>query len=106
MLALMLLGGSATAQEPPQTKKSDRVSHLGFLSEPQVISARFRGTLMYVSTLRGLSIYDVKDPRKPVKLGSLDLPHFENEDIDVGNGIALISNDPAESPGRLYVIDV
>ena len=107
LLALLALtcAAPAAAQEPPNTKK-ERVEHVGFLAEPQVISTRFRDGLMYVSTLRGLSIYDIKNPAKPAKLGELRLPHFENEDIDVGDGIALISNDPSEGAGRLYVIDV
>ncbi|CAA9529586.1 MAG: hypothetical protein AVDCRST_MAG85-3550, partial [uncultured Solirubrobacteraceae bacterium] len=104
-LAALTAAAPAGAQEPPNTKK-ERVQHVGFLSEPQVISTRFKGTLMYVSTLRGLAIYDIKDPVKPVRIGQLQLPHFENEDIDVGGGIALISNDPSEGAGRLHVIDV
>lgn len=90
----------------PPGKTSDRVSYVGFLPEPGVISARFKDGLMYVSTVRGLAIYDVKDAAAPKKVGELALPNFENEDIDVGNGIALISNDPSEGLGRLHVIDV
>ena len=102
-----LLGAApAAAQEPPNTKKSDRVTYLRSLDEPQTISARFRGGLMYLSTMRGLSIYDVSKPAEPTRLSFLALPNFENEDIDVGNGIALISNDPSEGQGLLHVIDV
>jgi Domain of unknown function DUF11/LVIVD repeat len=106
---LVLLPGVADAAEPPAAK-SDNVSYVTTLDEPATVSARFqqRGarTLMFLSTLRGLSIYDVSDPEAPEKLGALDLPHFENEDVDVRGNFALISNDPSEGAGRLYVIDV
>jgi hypothetical protein len=45
-------------------------------------------------------------PRNPTELGLLPLPHFENEDVDLGGDILLISNDAAESTGILYVIDI
>ncbi|MDQ3741502.1 MAG: hypothetical protein M3389_11240, partial [Actinomycetota bacterium] len=96
---------TATAQEPP-AKKSETVSFLGMLPEPGVISARFRDGLMYVSSESGLSIYDVKVPERPQEIGRLPLPNFENEDIDLGRNIALISNDPSEGAGLLHVIDI
>ena len=61
---------------------------------------------MYLSTSRGLSIYDVKNPEKPERLSTLPLPHFENEDVETNGEILLISNDPSEGAGVLYVIDV
>ena len=39
-------------------------------------------------------------------VGALPLPHFENEDVDLGGDILLISNDPSEGVGVLYVIDI
>lgn len=44
-------------------------------------------TLMYVSGVPGLSIYDVSDPAAPLVLGHLPLPNWENEDISIsGDG--------------------
>ena len=75
-----------------------------------MVSARFSAdaTKMYVSTLRGLSVYDVTKPEAPARLGFLPLPHFENEDVDlsVGKNFVLISNDPSEGKGVLYVVSV
>ena len=61
---------------------------------------------MYVSTWKGLLIYDISLPEHPQRLGFLPLPHFENEDVDVGNDGVIISNDPSEGIGVIYVIDV
>ena len=101
------LAAEAAAQEPPG-RKSANVTWKASLPEPQVISARFDGTKMYVSTLKGLAVYDVANPAAPTRIGFLPLPHFENEDVDmsVGEDFVLISNDPAEGKGVLYVIDV
>jgi hypothetical protein len=105
VLLALAAAAPAAAQEPP-AKKSAEVSFLGMLPEPGVISARFRDGHMYVSSESGLSIYDVRTPERPVQVGRLGLPNFENEDIDLGRNVALISNDPSEGAGLLHVIDI
>ena len=104
LLALVAVSPAA-GQEPP-AKKSPEVSYLGTLPEPGVISARFRDGLMYVSAESGLAIYDVRTAERPQEIGRLELPNFENEDIDLGRNIALISNDPSAGAGLLHVIDI
>jgi hypothetical protein len=107
LVAAVLLAAPAHALPvAPPAVKSDNVTWLGSLDEPNVISARFRDGIMYVSTLRGISTYDVSDPATPRRLGSLPLPHFENEDVDVGGDVLLVSNDPSEGKGRLYVVSI
>ncbi len=107
LLVLGLWAPAAPAQEAePPADKSDNVTWKGTLAEPKVISARFKDGLMYVSTLRGLVVYDIADPEAPEKVGELALPHFENEDVDLAGDILLISNDPSEGQGILYVIDI
>lgn len=90
--------------------KSDNVRLLGKHPEATgAIGARFSpdGDTMYVTAATGLFIYDVSVAQKPKLLSHLTLPHFENEDVDVGPGIVVISNDPSFSTvGALYVIDV
>jgi hypothetical protein len=110
-LALLAPTGLSGAQadpieDPTDLLVSDNISIHGTLPEPAAIGARFRDGLMYLTTLGGLSIYDVSNPATPTKLGGLPLPHFENEDVDLGDDILLISNDAAESRGVLYVIDI
>jgi hypothetical protein len=99
-------GSGVEVTDPTGVIGSANMALFETLPEPQVISARFLGNVMYVSTMRGLSTYDVSDALKPVLLGRLALPHFENEDVDLGRGILLISNDAAESKGILYVVDI
>ncbi len=85
---------------------SPGVSLVGSIPERGVISARAVGQHLYVSSLGGVSIYDISDPRAPVRVGRLDLPNAQNEDVDVGSGILLVSDDPFGGRGVLHVIDV
>jgi LVIVD repeat len=85
---------------------SSNVEPLATLPVPHPIGARFRDGFMYVTTTEGLTVYDVTKPELPVPVGALPLPHFENEDVDLGGDILLISNDPSEGVGVLYVIDI
>jgi uncharacterized repeat protein (TIGR01451 family) len=106
--ALSTLAAPAAAAPPVAPIASKNVSYLRTLDETNAVSIRFNGNLMYLSTLRGLAIYDVARPDVPRRLGFLNLPHFQNEDVDmsVGGRFVLISNDPSEGAGRLYLIDV
>ncbi len=70
------------------------------------IGARFRDNYMFVTGTEGLTVYDISDPVLPKLAGALPLPHFENEDVDLGGNTLLISNDPSEGVGILYVIDI
>jgi len=70
------------------------------------IGGRFRDDFMYITSTEGLTIWDVSKPEQPVLTGALPLPHFENEDVDLGGDTLLISNDPSEGVGILYVIDI
>jgi hypothetical protein len=117
-LALLMLAISlavpavANAQAPPdivggqKPLMSNNVEPLLTLPVPHPIGARFRDGFMYVTTTEGLTVYDISDPELPVPVGALPLPHFENEDVDLGGNILLVSNDPSEGVGVLYVIDI
>ena len=85
---------------------SNNVEPLATLPIPHPIGARFRDNFMYVTTTEGLTVYDVSNPELPLPVGALALPHFENEDVDLGGDILLISNDPSEGVGVLYIIDI
>jgi hypothetical protein len=94
--------------------KSANVTELGTLPEAVgAIGARFSpdGNTMYVTSATGLGIYDVSRPEEPQRLSRLPLPHFENEDVDVGHiggrDYVIITNDPSfTGVGVIYVIDV
>lgn len=101
--------GVAAAPAAAAPFHSDNVSLVTKLPEAiGAASARFSedGKTMYVSTWKGLLIYDVTKPEDPQRLGFLPLPHFENEDVDAGRGVVIITNDPSEGLGVIYVIDV
>jgi LVIVD repeat-containing protein len=106
--AALLPAGTSLAQvsDPSGLVKSDNVSLLGTIPNPGVIGARFQGDVMFVTSVTGLTTYDISNPASPAPLGALPLPHFENEDVDLGGDILLISNDAAESTGILYVVDI
>jgi hypothetical protein len=109
MAGTVLAGPTAIAQEvtdPTGIIASDNVSLVTSLPNPGVIGARFRGNHMFATSLTGLTVYDISDPAAPAQVAVLPLPHFENEDVDLGGDILLISNDAAESTGILYVIDI
>src|SRR3954466_9776499 len=69
-------------------------------------SARLLGQHLYVSTWKGLSIFDISKADDPQRVGFLPLPHFENEDVDAAGDVVIISHDPSEGLGVIYVIDV
>ncbi len=106
--ALAALAVAAPASAAPL--RSDNVTLLTKLPDSAgAIGARFSadGATMYVTSATGLQIYDVSQPAAPRKLSQLPLPHFENEDVDVGRDTVVITNDPSFSNvGIIYLIDV
>jgi hypothetical protein len=106
-LAAPVIGDTGlSVTDPSGIIASPNVEVVGELPNPGAIGARFRDGVMYVTTSTGLTVYDIADPAAPAEVGRLPLPHFENEDVDLGGDILLISNDAAESTGVLYVIDI
>ena len=106
LLGLALVTGLLPAAPAHALDVSPGVSHLRTLPERGIVSARAVGNLLYVSGLTGVSIYDTTEPRAPARIGRLELPNAQNEDVDVGNGIMLISDDPFGGRGILHVVDV
>jgi hypothetical protein len=111
VLAGLLIAPSAQAAA---VFKSADVSELGTLPEAVgAIGARFSpdGKTIYVTSATGLGIYDVSQPEAPQRLSRLPLPHFENEDVDVGHiggrDYVIITNDPSfTGVGVIYIVDV
>jgi hypothetical protein len=56
----------------------------------------------------GMQVFDTSDPAHPEQIGSLPLPHQQNEDISVSAArkVAIVSQDWLGLPGRLYVVDM
>jgi len=105
-LLLVFLAALPVAPAAASTDRSRGIRLEGTIRERGVISARPAGNLLYVSSLTGVSIFDIADPRAPVRVGRLDLPNAQNEDVDVGSGLMLVSDDPFGGRGILHVIDV
>jgi hypothetical protein len=85
---------------------SGNVTPLATLPVGKPVGARFRDNYMFVTGTDGVTAYDVSDPALPKPQAFLPLPHFENEDVDLGGNVLLVSNDPSEGVGVLYVIDI
>jgi len=103
-LVLASLAFVASAQAAPETSPGVRL--IASIPERGVVSARAVGHHLYVSSLTGVSVFDIAQPQAPVRVGRLDLPNAQNEDVDVGSGILLVSDDPYGGRGVLHVIDI
>ena len=101
---LAALAVAAPAQAAPETSPGVRL--ITSIPERGVVSARAVGKYLYVSSLTGVSVFDISQPQAPVRVGRLDLPNAQNEDVDVGSGILLVSDDPYGGRGVLHVIDI
>jgi len=68
--------------------------------------------LLFVNGSKGLTIYDIEDPALPIPMGTLVLPHSQNEDVQVSEDgtRAIIAADgglPAPNPATegLHIVD-
>lgn len=85
-LLAAVIAVSPVGAVPPPVVASANLDLVGALPEAGVISAAFLTTkpVMVVSTVKGLSTWDVRDPRLPKPLGFLPLPHAQNEAVSIG----------------------
>jgi hypothetical protein len=76
----------ATPVETIDVYASANVEWVVSIPDAGAISAEFSTTSphLYVSTLHGITVYDVSDPHLPVPAGVLPIPIWENEGIDLG----------------------
>jgi hypothetical protein len=102
VLALAVFAAPASAA----VETSPGVRLVGQIPERGIVSARAVGNLLYVSSLGGVTIFDISNPQAPARLGRVDLPNAQNEDVDAGSGILLVSDDPFGGRGILHIIDV
>jgi hypothetical protein len=105
VVAALAVAAPAGAQEP-RAVRSANVTWLGNLPERDPISIAIHGSSMFVSTLRGIAIYDVSRPEAPARLSFLPLQVWQNEDVSTNGEILLVSRDAGLGLARLHVIDV
>jgi LVIVD repeat len=107
-LVLAALAAAAVFAAPASAavETSPGVRLVSSIPERGIVSGRAVGNLLYVSSLGGVTIFDISNPQAPARVGRLDLPNAQNEDVDVGSGILLVSDDPFVGRGILHIIDV
>jgi hypothetical protein len=80
------------------------------------VSAKVRDVdgerLLFVSGVKGLTIYDIDDPARPDPVGHLPLPHSQNEDVQVsedGTRVIIAADGGLPAPNQvtrgLHIID-
>jgi hypothetical protein len=106
MLAPATASGATRVTSSTRPLISDNITPVFTVPGVHPIGARIRGNDMFVTGPEGLTVFDITDPEHPIPEGALPLPHFENEDVDLGGNTLLISNDPSEGVGVVYVIDI
>jgi hypothetical protein len=85
-LAFGLSPAGAFVTVQPSVFASANVTPAGAAPSISAISTQFASDapIMYVSTLRGIDIYDISDPRLPVPLSTLPMAFFQNEAMTLG----------------------
>ena len=89
--------GAPLGPTPPAGAISKNVEFLANIPQAKsAISLNFIGDTMFVSSVDGLSSYDVSDPANPKLLGVLPYYLWENEDVDVdaARHLLFVSRDP------------
>ncbi|HEX6713189.1 MAG TPA: hypothetical protein VF066_07380 [Thermoleophilaceae bacterium] len=68
----------------------------------------FKDHYAFVSGWTGVQVLDIANPASPQEVGRLNLPHFENEDVDLcGNTLIVVNDRAAKDLGAiLYVVDI
>ena len=124
--AAMAVGMLPAAAVPTPVIASDNVELLAQIPDLSAISTEFATDkpLMYVNSMSGISVYDISNPALPLLKSHLQLPHFENEGMTLGEraggakflliGIDALAVAPAASRPffvgtglhHLYLVDV
>ncbi|HEX2051920.1 MAG TPA: hypothetical protein VHJ34_14985 [Actinomycetota bacterium] len=90
---------------PPALAVSDNVDVLGNVPG-SFFGMNFKGDYAYATGSAGLTVFDISRPANPVVAGTLALPHFENEDVDLCGDLLVIANDAINPAAPLFVIDI
>jgi LVIVD repeat len=83
--------GGAAVVEPPLAKSSN--VHLVAHIPGSAAGMNFKGHYAYVSGWGGITVLDIAQSDDPKVVGSLPLPHFENEDMDLCGDTLIVVND-------------
>ena len=105
-VGLSAMPAAAVTPEPPLAASSNVrvVDHI----PGTAAGMNFKDHYAYVSGWSGVTVLDIAKPDSPQVVGSLPLPHFENEDVDLcGNTLIVVNDREAKDIGSvMYVIDI
>lgn len=90
----------------PSGDSSPGVAVVASIPERGIISARARGNYLFASTVSGISVYDISVAAKPVRVGRLDLPNSQNEDVELGGDVLLVTDEPLVGKAQLHLVDI
>ncbi|MBA2529881.1 MAG: hypothetical protein H0V19_07975 [Euzebyales bacterium] len=111
VFTVALLPAAGGAADPSVSGfSSPNVTHVGTLPlDSPGVGARVvklgKQTRLYVTGVKGLTIYDVSAPATPRIMGTLPLPHWENEDVSVSDDGATVLISVESSRTALFIID-
>src|SRR4051795_9844087 len=106
LAAINALPAAALTPEPPLAASSN--VHVLDHIPGTAAGMNFKGHYAFVSGWTGITVLDIAQPASPQVVGSLPLPHFENEDVDLcGNTLIVVNDREAKDIGSvMYVIDI
>src|SRR3954471_14000580 len=98
---------AAIAPADPPLATSSNVHLLGHVPGTAA-GMNFKGHYAYVTGWSGITVLDIAKPASPELVGSVPLPHFENEDVDLcGNTLIVVNDREAKDLGSImYVISI
>jgi hypothetical protein len=97
----------AIAPADPPLATSSNVHLLGHVPGTAA-GMNFKGHYAYVTGWSGITVLDIAKPAAPELVGSVPLPHFENEDVDLcGNTLIVVNDREAKDLGSImYVVSI
>ncbi|MEA2418219.1 MAG: hypothetical protein QOE60_425 [Thermoleophilaceae bacterium] len=108
-LSAMSAAAQAPALPPAEAPlaTSGNVQYLGHVPGTAA-GMNFKGHYAYVSGWGGITVLDIAEAAAPKLVGTLPLPHFENEDVDLCGNVLLVVNDrEAQDLGSvMYVVSI
>src|SRR4051812_47685721 len=98
---------AAPAPPDPPLAASSNVHLLGHFPGTAA-GVNFTGHYAYVTGWSGITVLDIAKPGSPELVGSVALPHFENEDVDLcGNTLIVVNDREAKDLGSImYVVSI
>src|SRR3954447_24137099 len=106
LVTIGALPAAAVTPEPPLANSSN--VHVLDHIPGTAAGMNFKDHYAFVSGWSGVMVLDIAKPDSPQVVGSLPLPHFENEDVDLcGNTLIVVNDREAKDIGSvMYVIDI